>query len=90
MKIVVITQQTAFVRHWGKWYTVQRAGEDWRPLEIGKKYVKPKSITQISKELNKKYPSGAPMPSILDEEAADREVARIKAKHAKKPKRQVS
>lgn len=75
MKIVVITQQTAFVRHWFRWYRVQRAGEDWQSLEIGKKYVKPKTLKQISDELNKKYP-GKPIPSILDESAADAEVAK--------------
>lgn len=40
MKIVVVNQKVAFVRHWFKWFRVQRAGEDWRPLEIGKKYEK--------------------------------------------------
>ena len=56
MKIVPVTQQTAFVRLWGKWWTVQRAGDDWRPLEIGKKYVKPQKqddIATITKKLKK-------------------------------------
>lgn len=60
MKIVPITQQTAFVRHWFKWYRVQRAGEDWRKLEIGKEYVKPKKFdidrTIQKLEKHKDYP----------------------------------
>lgn len=90
MKLVVINQATVFARHWGRWYRVQRSGEDWRPLEIGKKYIKEKTITEISKELNKKYPSGAPLPVILDEKAADFEVAKNTPKgkkHGKKHKR---
>lgn len=87
MKIVPITQQTAFVRHWFRWYTVQRAGEDWRPLEIGKKYVKPKTTEQITASLNKKYPSKVPIPDILDEKKADEFVAKVQAKHGKKHKR---
>jgi hypothetical protein len=58
MKIIVLTQQTAFVRHWFKWYRVQRAGEDWRPLEVGKQYVKPKKfdLEKTAAKLAKKYP----------------------------------
>lgn len=75
MKIVPITQQTAFVRHWFRWYRVQRAGEDWRRLEIGRPYQKPKrfNLDKVAKELEKKYPR-KPLPSILDEKKADREV----------------
>ena len=53
MKVIVINQKVAFARHWFKWYRVQRAGEDWRPLAIGKPYVKPKTIEQIAKDLEK-------------------------------------
>jgi hypothetical protein len=91
-----LTQQTAFVAVWDwkkfrtVYYKVGRGGEDWRPLEIGKQYVKPKSITQIAADLNKKYPSkNPPLPTILDEKVADREVAR-NTPHGKKHKRKVS
>lgn len=53
MKIVVINNQTAFVRHWLRWFRVKRAGEDWRELEIGKRYVKPKTIEDIAKGLDR-------------------------------------
>lgn len=83
MKIHVLTQQTAFVRVWRwkqfrfVWYRVQRAGEDWRPLVIGKQYEKPKKfdLGKVVKDLQKKHPS-APLPSILDEKAADAMVAK--------------
>ena len=71
MKIVVINQMTAWARVWVwkkfrfVWYRVGRSGEDWRPLEIGKAYVKPKSVKQIADELNKKYPgSRTPLPDL--------------------------
>lgn len=56
MRIVVITQQTVFIRHWFRWYRVQRAGEDWRPLEIGKKYEKPFDLEKTAKALSKSTP----------------------------------
>lgn len=86
MRIIVINQMTAWVRvfNWKRfrfvWYRVGRSGEDWRLLEVGKQYVKPKTVKQIADELNKKYPSGSPLPSILDEKAADREVAKNRPK----------
>jgi hypothetical protein len=91
-----LTQQTAFVAVWDwkkfrtVYYKVGRGGEDWRPLEIGKPYVKQKSIEQIAKDLGKKYPKGnPPLPTILDEAEADREVAR-NTPRGKKHKRKVS
>lgn len=57
MKVVVINQKITWARHWGRWYIVQRAGEDWRPLPIGKKYMKlpgSDSIKQALKNIDKK------------------------------------
>jgi hypothetical protein len=51
MKIVPINQKVAFVRHWGRWFRVLRAGEDWRPLAIGKQYTKPKTVKDITESL---------------------------------------
>lgn len=92
MRIVVINQMTAWVRvfSWKRfrfvWYRVGRSGEDWRLLEVGKQYVKPKTLKQIADELNKKYPGSAPLPAILDEKAADEQV-RKNTPNAKKSKR---
>lgn len=66
MKIVVISQKTAFVRHWFKWYKVQRSGEDWRPLPIGKKYEKEFDIEKVSKSLQKKY-GKSKLPKEIEE-----------------------
>lgn len=74
MKLVVINQATVFARHWGRWYRVQRSGEDWRPLEIGKKYVKSPTTDEITENLLDKFPVPNKMPAILDELAADAEV----------------
>lgn len=50
MFVVPVSNKTVLVRHWLKWYRVQRGGEDWRKLEI-KPYQKPKSIAEIAKSL---------------------------------------
>lgn len=73
MKAIIINQKVTLIRHWFKWYNVQRGGEDWRPLKISR-YVKEKSIGQIAADLKKKYPGGSSLPTILDEKAADAEV----------------
>jgi len=54
MFVVPVSNKTVLVRHWLKWYRVQRGGEDWRKLEI-KPYQKPKSISEIAKSLEKTY-----------------------------------
>lgn len=32
MKVLHITDKVKFVRHWGKWYRVQRGGYQWQLL----------------------------------------------------------
>lgn len=32
MKVIHVTDKVKFVRHWGKWYRVQRGGYQWQPL----------------------------------------------------------
>ena len=66
MKVYVINQKIAFVRHWGKWYRVLRAGEDWRKLDIGKKYIKPFSLKTANVSLAKKY-GKATLPKEVEE-----------------------
>lgn len=55
MKLVVINQKVTFARHWGKWYRVARSGEDWRKLEIGKKYEKEEKfdLDKVAEKLKK-------------------------------------
>ena len=57
MKVVFINQKITWVRHWFRWYIVQRAGEDWRRLPIGKKYLKlpgGDAIKKALKDIDKK------------------------------------
>lgn len=85
MKSIQINQKVTLIRHWGRWYNVQRGGEDWKPLQI-KRYVKQKSIAEMAEGLRKKYPSALPIPDILDEAAADREVAKNTPRNRNKKK----
>lgn len=90
MRVIPINQMTTWARVWSwkrfrfVWYRVGRAGEDWRPLEIGQAYVKPKKfdLDKVVKKLNKGQPT-VTHNTILDEDAADREVAK-NTPHAKK------
>lgn len=55
MKVFIISNKTTLVRHWGRWYRVQRGAEDWRRMDF-KPYQKPKTIGDIAKSLKKQYP----------------------------------
>lgn len=84
MKVIDVSNKVLLVRHWLRWYRVQRGASDWQKLAIRPR-VRSKSIDSIVKGLHKKYPP-APMPPILDEKVADAEVAKNinKAKHKKR------
>lgn len=77
MKAIVINQKVVLVRHWLRWYKVQRGAEDWRPLKIGR-YVKEQKfdVEKVAKSLNAKYPTlkPLPLPDILNEAVADKHV----------------
>lgn len=75
MRAIEISQKTHLVRHWFKWYRVQRGGTDWQPLKVEKRPT-PISVEKIARNLQKKYPSATKLPSILDEQVADQEVAK--------------
>jgi len=34
MKVIELSNKTYLVRHWFKWYRVQRAGGHWQPLAL--------------------------------------------------------
>lgn len=53
MKVHIISQKTVWVRHWFRWYRVQRGGEDWRPLVIAKRNP---TISEITKSLANRKP----------------------------------
>lgn len=79
MKVYKLSNKTVVVRHWFRWYRVMRGGTDWHKLKVEKR-IPPLSIKQIQKNLQKKYPS-QPVPDILSEEKADREVAKVLRKN---------
>lgn len=53
MKAIEISQKTHLVRHWFKWYRVQRGGTDWKPLEIKERPTPTKqfNIDSVAKKL---------------------------------------
>ncbi len=87
MKVIIINQKVVMVRHWFKWFKVQRGLDDWRKLAI-REYKKDKSIRDIANSIGKKYPGGKSLPpvvdTILDEAAADAEVDKNLKKAGKK------
>lgn len=50
MKAIEISQKTHLVRHWFKWYRVQRGGTDWQPLKVEKR-PQPFDINKAAKSL---------------------------------------
>jgi hypothetical protein len=55
MRVIIISQKVVWVRHWFKWYRVQRGGMDWQSLTM-----KPRSLTlkEITDGLTKRKDSG--------------------------------
>lgn len=83
MKVYKLTNKTWLVRHWFRWYRVLRAGTDWHNLKVEKRPT-PFNIKKVSESLQKQY-GKQPIPEILDEEKADREVAKnLKKNRAQK------
>lgn len=52
MIVIPGSNKTLFVRHWLRWYLVQRGGTDWRPLKMQRRPAT-KSIGSILKSLEK-------------------------------------
>jgi hypothetical protein len=73
MRAIEISQKTHLIRHWFKWYRVQRGGTDWQRLKIEKR-IPPMNLNKVARDLQKKYGGGGSLPPILDEKAADEEV----------------
>lgn len=75
MKVIELSNKVFLTRHWFKWYFVKRGGQEWEPVGHPKnrKRTKPFSIEKAAAGLAAR--SGRP-DTILDEAAADREVAK--------------
>lgn len=67
MKVIEVSNKTYLVRHWFRWYRVQRAGGHWQRLEpIIKNGRPPKDIDPIdfAAEKLKQKGSGSVKPPI--------------------------
>ena len=52
MKIVIVSAKTVVVRHWFRWYRVQRGMTDWQRLKIqARLQIDPKAIAAREREL---------------------------------------
>lgn len=74
MKSIEISNKTHLIRHWFKWYRVQRGGTDWQPLVVQKR-PQPFSIAKTAEALAARSGSKPRLPEILDEKAADAQAA---------------
>lgn len=50
MIVIPISNKTLMIRHWGRWYLVQRGGTDWKPLKVQRRPT-PFSIKKTIKTL---------------------------------------
>lgn len=61
MRIVKLSAKLAIVRHWGKWYRVQRGFTDWHRVEVKSRGIKSDgspTIDEISDNLQKEIKKG--------------------------------
>lgn len=50
MRAIEISQKTHLIRHWFRWYRVQRGGTDWQPLKVEKR-PQPFNLAKTAKSL---------------------------------------
>lgn len=55
MIVIPISNKTVMVRHWFRWYVVQRGATDWKPLEVRRRIV-PANIDKIISSIQKSKP----------------------------------
>ena len=60
MRSIEISNKTHLIRHWGRWYRVQRGGTDWQPLKIEKRSSK-FSVDKAARSLSKGKPAKPPV-----------------------------
>ena len=55
MRVIEISNKTYLVRHWLRWYRVQRAGTDWQRLHVaGRLPVASKTLAETQASLEGK------------------------------------
>lgn len=57
MRVFRVSNKTLLIRHWLKWYTVERGAKDWRPLKAEPR-ERPFNINVTAKALQRKYGQG--------------------------------
>lgn len=64
MKAIEISNKTYLIRHWGRWYRVQKGGADWQKLQpiIDKKQVA--TIESAAASLKAAKPAAITQPPI--------------------------
>lgn len=70
MKVIEVSNKTYLVRHWFRWYRVQRAGGHWQPLSpIVKNGRVPKefSLDEAAEKLSKRAGGNSKPPIDLTE-----------------------
>lgn len=60
MRSIEISNKTHLIRHWFRWYRVQRGGTDWQPLKIEKRSIK-FSVDKAARSLSKGQSSKPPV-----------------------------
>lgn len=63
MRSIEISNKTHLIRHWFKWYRVQRGGTDWQPLKVEKRPV-PFNIEKAAKSLAQRGEQATPKSSV--------------------------
>lgn len=80
MRVIELSNKVYLTRHWFRWYFVKRGGQEWelvgRPKNR-KRTPKPEKFDIAKTAAKLQARSGQPpLPSILDEKAADAQVAK--------------
>lgn len=63
MKIYRVSNKTLMVRHWLKWYTVERGAKDWKKLKTEPRQ-RPFNINQVANTLQGRYGKSQKAPSF--------------------------
>jgi hypothetical protein len=64
MIVIQISNKTQLIRHWLRWYRVQRGGTDWQPLKIQRRPA-PFSIAKTVKMLERAQQKRSGQPANI-------------------------
>lgn len=69
MRIIELSNKTYLIRHWLKWYLVERGAKKWTPLDTNELSASP-TVAKGKKAIPREY------PMILNEKAAETEISK--------------